>query len=62
MKEYETTLASLTTDKDKQDAELSNLRSKVNTLTTNINKLRKELEFKGQEVLMVRRETNAIMQ
>ena len=41
-----------------RDSELCKLRDKVNTLTVAVSDLKKELEVKGHEVLMIRREAN----
>ena len=41
-----------------RDSELSKLRDRVNNLTVTVSNLKKELGVKGQEVLMIRRETN----
>lgn len=62
MTHYERAIDSLNSDINNQNAELSKLRDKVNTLTVGMSNLRKELEVKGQEVLMVRREANALVQ
>lgn len=59
---YERAMEALNSDMNSRNAELGKLRDKVNTLTVGMNNLRKELEVKGQEVLMVRREANAILQ
>ena len=45
-----------------RDSELSKLRDKVNTLTVAVSDVRKELEIKGHEVLMIRREANNRLQ
>ena len=45
-----------------RDSELSKLRDKVNSLTVSVSDLRKELEVKGHEVLMIRREANNKLQ
>ena len=45
-----------------RDSELSKLRDKVNSLTVSVSNLRKELEVKGHEVLMIRREANNKLQ
>ncbi len=55
-------MGSLSADIKHRDAELSKLRDKVNSFTVASSNLRKELEVKGQEVLSVRRETNALHQ
>ena len=45
-----------------RDAELSKLRDKLNSLTVSVSDLKKELEVKGHEVLMIRREANNRLQ
>lgn len=62
MTHYERAMDALNSDINDRNAELSKLRDKVNSLTVGMNKLRKELEVKGQEVLMVRREANVLFQ
>ena len=49
-------------DIERRDAELSKLRDQANSLTVAVSNLRKELEVKGHEVLMVRREANMLFQ
>lgn len=62
MSQYEKTVSDLNADVECRDAELSKLRDKANSLTVGVNKLRKELEVKGHELLTVRRETNTVLQ
>ena len=47
---------------ENRDSEMSKLCDKINTLTVSVSDLRKELEVKGHEVLMIRRETNNRLQ
>ena len=55
-------MASLSSDKEEQAAELSKLRGKMNTLMVKVNKLQKELQFKEQEIQRVRRESKTLLQ
>lgn len=55
-------MSDLSSDIDRRDAELSKLRDKVNSLTVAVSSLKKELEVKGHEVLMIRREANTQLQ
>ena len=59
---YERNVGELHCEIEGRDSELSKLRDKVNTLTVAVSDLRKELEVKGHEVLMIRREANNRLQ
>ena len=47
---------------ESRDSELSKLRDKINSLIVFVSDLRKELEVKGHEVFMIRREANNKLQ
>ena len=59
---YERAMNELQSKVEGRDSELSKLRDKVNSLTVSVSDLRKELEVKGHEVLMIRREANNKLQ
>ena len=57
--EYKTMLSSMCKEVDRRDSELSKLRDRVNTLIVALSDLKKELEVRCQEVVMVKREANS---
>lgn len=59
---YERAVDELQSKVEGRDSELSKLRDKLNSLTISVSDLRKELEIKGHEVLMIRREANNKLQ
>ena len=56
------TIRNLEAETERKDSELAGLKDKVSDLIGAVNKLRKELEVKGQEILTVRREANTQVQ
>ena len=56
--DHEHTIGGLHSEVGRRDSELSKLRDRVNNLTVAVSNLKKELGVKGQEVVMIRRETN----
>lgn len=59
---YERAVNELQSKIEGRDSELSKLRDKVNSLTVSVSDLRKELEVKSHEVLMIRRKANNKLQ
>ena len=59
---HERAVGELQSKVEGRDSELSKLRDKLNSLTVSVSDLRKELEVKGHEVLMIRREANNKLQ
>ena len=59
---HERAVGELQSKVEGRDSELSKLRDKLNSLTVSVSDLRKELEVKGHEVLMIRREANYKLQ
>ena len=59
---YERAVNELQSKIEGRDSELSKLRDKVNSLTVSASDLRKELEVKSHEVLMIRRKANNKLQ
>lgn len=59
MRGYESRVEGLRGEVGRRDRELGQLREKVNNLTVALSDLRKELEVRGQEVIMARKEANS---
>ena len=55
-------MADLTGTVEGRDIELAKLRDKVNTFTVKLNEVKKELEVRSHEVIMVHREAKSRIQ
>ena len=59
---HQSTVADLTGTVEGRDIELAKLRDKVNTFTVKLNEVKKELEVRSHEVIMVHREAKSRIQ
>ena len=62
MLEKQATISDLNFEKEMRDKELNKLRIRINTMTANADMLQKQLDYKSQEIMMIKREMNAKIQ
>ena len=62
MLEKQATISDLNSEKEMRDKELNKLRIRINTMTANADMLQKQLDYKSQEIMMIKREMNAKIQ